>query len=258
MPSTRAESRSRTNTSAGRLAEVFVTFQGEGPTVGQRQVFVRLAGCAVGCGFCDTPDALQAGAGFAVHRAGRRETRDNPVEAADVAALVHALAAEDGGVRAVAVTGGEPLEQPAFLGRLLPLLAPLPVLLETAGLHPAALERVIDHVWLVSMDLKLPSVAGTRDAFAVHRRFLAIARRRAVVVKVVVSDATDAGEWRAAVELVKEADPRLPFVVQPETRPDGRLAASFAKVEELATIAAAAGLADVRVIPQVHKFLGAP
>ena len=166
--------------------------------------------------------------------------------------------AEDGGVRAAAITGGEPLEQPAFLERLLPRLAPLPVLLETAGLHPSALERVIDAVWLVSMDLKLPSVSGTHAAFDVHRRFLAIARRRAVVVKVVVDDATDPAEWRDAIRVVAEADPRIPFVVQPETRPDGRLAASFARVEELAVAAAAAGLEDVRALPQVHKFLGAP
>ena len=39
------------------LAEVFSSFQGEGPLVGVRQVFVRLRGCELTCKYCDTAEA---------------------------------------------------------------------------------------------------------------------------------------------------------------------------------------------------------
>jgi 7-carboxy-7-deazaguanine synthase len=38
----------------GRIAEIFHSIQGEGPTAGLPAVFVRLQGCSVGCRWCDT------------------------------------------------------------------------------------------------------------------------------------------------------------------------------------------------------------
>ncbi|MCD8490558.1 MAG: hypothetical protein LRY51_00895 [Geovibrio sp.] len=38
----------------GSINEVFHSVQGEGLYAGARQLFVRLAGCSVGCDYCDT------------------------------------------------------------------------------------------------------------------------------------------------------------------------------------------------------------
>lgn len=252
----------------GRLSEIFVSFQGEGPHVGKRQIFLRLAGCEVGCRFCDTPDALRGGAKYAVRAvpstiasAGRVESiHDNPVAASIAAERVHGLAETFGPIHAVSITGGEPLEQVEFLDALLPRLQPLPVLLETAGCHPDALERVVRHVAIVSMDLKLPSVARIAPQWDAHERFLAIATATAaeVYVKVVVNPTLDAAEFDRAVAIVAARAPGIPFVIQPETDRRRVVTCGFDLLFDLAARANRGGLKDVRVLSQVHKHLTAP
>ncbi len=76
-----------------QLAEIFYSVQGEGTWTGTPAVFVRLAGCNLSCGFCDTDYSLKflASAGDVVRR-----VRD-----------------EGGGCPMVVLTGGEPLAQRA-------------------------------------------------------------------------------------------------------------------------------------------------
>lgn len=97
-----------------RITEVFLSLQGETSRVGLPTVFVRLTGCPLRCGYCDTAYAFHGG-----------ETRT-------ISEVLEAVAAY--GARYVCVTGGEPLAQK----NVLPLLAALAdagysVSLETSG-----------------------------------------------------------------------------------------------------------------------------
>ncbi len=126
-----------------RVSEVFASIQGEGPSVGTPSVFVRLQGCTIGCAWCDTRYAWDAGAG-----------RPTTIEA--VLAEVKAAGPEN-----VVVTGGEPLEHTAF-GPLVEGLkaAGRRVEVETAG--TIAPPRVAVDQWNVSLKLAHSGVAEPR------------------------------------------------------------------------------------------------
>ncbi|MGH7727883.1 MAG: 7-carboxy-7-deazaguanine synthase QueE [Vulcanimicrobiaceae bacterium] len=78
------------------LAEMFASVQGEGFWTGTAAVFVRLAGCNLGCRFCDTDYAIRDFASIA-----------------QVVARVRELAPR---CPTVILTGGEPLAQSEALG----------------------------------------------------------------------------------------------------------------------------------------------
>ena len=97
-----------------RITEIFLSLQGEANTVGLPTVFVRLTGCPLRCGYCDSEYAFAGGEQIAVD---------------DIVAQV-----ADYAVPLVTVTGGEPLAQPGvhvLMQRLCDL--GLQVSLETSG-----------------------------------------------------------------------------------------------------------------------------
>ena len=119
-----------------RITEIFHSLQGETRTVGLPTTFVRLTGCPLRCGYCDTA--------YAFHGGTQRSLGD----------VVEEVAAR--APRHVTVTGGEPLAQPACLP-LLTRLCDLPevreVSLETSGaLDVSAVDPRVVKV----LDLKTP------------------------------------------------------------------------------------------------------
>jgi organic radical activating enzyme len=252
-----------------QLVEVFSSVQGEGPEVGTSTLFVRFAECDLRCAWCDTPHSWRRGPRARLELepgSGRFEERDNPVA---LEALV--AAAERLGLarhRWLSFTGGEPLLQPDALREALAALGGRGprVWLETHGLLADALAPLVTRIDCVSMDWKLASdvrrasdpkrgaVAPFHDA---HEAFLAVARAAPrVVVKVVVTPASEDAEIDEAVARVARTHPAACLVLQPVT--------PFAAVEERPSAArmlalerrASERLADVRVIPQTHKQIG--
>lgn len=178
----------------GRIAETFYSIQGEGATAGLPAVFVRLQGCSVGCGWCDTKYSWDPAAGREV----------------DLPGLLNEVAAFP--CRRVVITGGEPLESALFV----PLAAALEargylVEVETSGTREPAAGADAAIQWNVSVKLSGSGVPeSTRINPAAIRAFLA----RGAWWKFVVGEPGEIGEVLRLAE--RFALPRERVLLQPE------------------------------------------
>lgn len=246
-------------TSSASLIELFSSIQGEGPLVGVRQVFLRFSGCNISCAYCDTDKGTDTEHCLFEQSPGRQDFSpiSNPV------ALERLVSHLDGwekgwpGIHhSISITGGEPLLHHETLREWLPeLRSRLPIYLETNGILHSTLFALLPSVDFVSMDIKLPSTAGCSQLWNEHRTFLATAASKYVFVKVVVGAETEDWEIIRACEIIKSVDTNIPLILQPLTLKNGSIGILQLKILEFQEIACRY-LANVRVIPQTHRFTG--
>lgn len=117
-----------------KITEIFYSLQGESNTVGLPTVFVRLTGCPLRCGYCDSEYAFYGGERLSLDEILARVAGYNP--------------------KYICVTGGEPLAQRECL-TLLKMLCDTgyTVSLETSGALPV---DDVDPRVVKVMDLKTP------------------------------------------------------------------------------------------------------
>jgi organic radical activating enzyme len=102
------------------------------------------------------------------------------------------------------------------------------------------------------MDIKLASSTRQKACWARHKEFLRIARSREVFVKVVVSLDTRGDEVLKGARLTAAVDPEILFILQPNYL-DMKKGIVDKCVEYQKSCAKI--LKDVRILPQVHKFM---
>ena len=237
----------------GWIYETFASIQGEGLYCGQRQTFVRFAGCNLACDYCDTPAARDPQPATCLVEtlpaSGRIEEIANPLGVEDVISLCREL-----GRNVVSITGGEPLEQVDFLECLMSAMKGegFVIHLETNGALYEELARVVRWADVIAMDMKLPSAAGDSVHWDEHSRFLEIASGTEVFVKVVVSASTTEDEILRCCEIITPVNRHIPLVIQPVSGGQAVPGELLMRLQD----AASKTLADVRVIPQCHKVLG--
>lgn len=189
-----------------RILSVFLTVDGEanvwGP--GNWSVFVRTAGCGVGCHWCDTK--------YSWHPSGGQEFTPE--------ALFEIVKQKAGSVKKVTLTGGEPLEQdPVALWTFLKLLLEnkFNVTVETAGTIDTLIFRdglakawpnlklsMCQLTFVVDYKLKSSQFKGSMNF---HNHFSKL--RRGDVVKFVIGTEED---FEEAVEIAKELDQESSFL----------------------------------------------
>jgi len=81
------------------INEIFVSIQGEGMWVGTASIFVRFAGCSLGCSWCDTDCSV--------------------MDSLTVQQVIDRINSLSTVIEHVVITGGEPTEQPEALKALI-------------------------------------------------------------------------------------------------------------------------------------------
>jgi organic radical activating enzyme len=255
--------------SEGWLVEVFPSFQGEGLFIGQRQLFIRFAGCNRRCAYCDSRHTWRRPARVQLCTLIGRRCMGFLANPLCLSALLSAIDVVEGSVPrdacrgpscdnlTVSLSGGEPLLQAQFLRELLPLLRArrMQTYLETNGSLPGAMQLIATMVDVAAIDVKIPSATrqpldwGTVAAFAraaapVPRKFFKL---------VLTASVKDAELARVRRFLERRRDVEA-VILQPVTPVRRDVVPLTMERLECFRSSLSQVVSDVRVIPQVHRL----
>lgn len=225
------------------IIEIFSSFQGEGVLIGQRQIFVRFAGCNLNCAYCDTKNSISDKEGIMM----------TPQE---VVEKIESILTSD--CHTISFTGGEPSLYHEFINEV-SKLTNLDIMLETNGTLPANIDA-IDKLDIVSLDIKLKEhFKGDfkEDIFLNEIKSLNLLIEKSINVycKVVILPGLKLESFE---EVIKKIDKEivdknnLHFIIQPSSPLNEweNLSACLFEYSEIV-----GKYFEVSTIPQIHKIL---
>jgi organic radical activating enzyme len=184
------------------VMEVFKTIEGEGTFVGVPRVLARVAGCGVGCSWCDTPHSWSM----------------TPYPLVSVEDFVRTIVEKAGNqVKEVSITGGEPMHYPVqmmYVSRRLKSLG-YKTSIETSGIIIS--EEVFNQFDYVSLDVKTPSAHVPMEAGLLDKLVHVVLHHQGAQLKAVVEDEEDLA-WIEAnlMDVLRPRNPGLrPLVITP-------------------------------------------
>jgi 7-carboxy-7-deazaguanine synthase len=234
-----------------RLFEIFTSVEGEGILYGTKTLFVRLAGCPFTCFYCDTKESLPLDSGTEYTIEEANELIDTNLQ--DQTYKVN-------------FTGGDPLIQHEAVAQLAKHIQnkKIPTYLESSCFDINRFNHVLPFMDIVKIEFK------TKDSDFVdseHYEKLightmkclesSVKSKKTTYIKIVVSSKTQLDEFK---KLIGEIFNNISkeningFVIQPTygiSEPSLDLLLNLYDVVFPYYI-------DVKVVPQLHKFIGAP
>lgn len=233
-----------------QLSEIFTSIEGEGILFGTKTMFVRMAGCHLGCIWCDTGYALPINSGYSytlesVKDKISKELRPNTYK--------------------VNFTGGEPLlqhDKVADLAKFVKQEKGLRTYIESSCFDSNRFEKVLPFIDICKIEFKM-SDSKAVDSQHYDRLLsnemkclaLSIECCKTTYIKVVVTSSSSIHEFRKILEnlftRIRTRD-LAGFIIQPSS------ATNAPSLEKLLNFydAVYPVYDDVRIIPQLHKLLG--
>ncbi len=233
-----------------KISEIFTSIEGEGILFGTKTMFVRLAGCPLKCYWCDTPYALPMDSGI-----------DYPIDEAKE--LISKRLQPN--TYKVNFTGGEPLVQYQVVIELAKFVRQkgLRIYLESACYDAVRFAKVLPYVDLCKVEFKLrdSKVVNENRYYNLLKNELDCLKQsvrscKTTYIKVVVTNSSNLNEFKEIVhEVFRMAKPSelAGFIIQPSyTVDEPTLDVLFGFYDAVYPL-----FDQVRVVPQLHKIMGA-
>jgi len=234
-----------------RLFEIFTSVEGEGILYGTKTLFVRLAGCPFTCFYCDTKESL-------------------PLDSGTEYTIKEANQLIDSNLKnqtyKVNFTGGDPLIQHEAVALLAKNIQnkKIPTYLESSCFDVDRFNHVLPFIDIVKIEFK------TKDSDFVDSKHYeklightmkclesSVKAKKITYIKIVVSSKTQLNEFEELVNQIFHIiskDDIDGFIIQPTygiSEPSLDLLLNLYDIVYPHYI-------DVKVVPQLHKFIGAP
>ena len=234
-----------------RLFEIFTSVEGEGILYGTKTLFVRLAGCPFTCFYCDTKESLplDSGTEYTIEEANQlidSKLKDQTYK--------------------VNFTGGDPLIQHKAVALLAKHIQnkKIPTYLESSCFDIDRFNYVLPFIDIVKIEFK------TKDSDFVDSKHYeklinhtmkclesSVKTRKITYIKIVVSSKTQPNEFGELINQIFNTISKEDidgFIIQPTY---GISEPSLDLLLNLYDIVFPHYI-DVKVVPQLHKFIGAP
>ena len=234
-----------------RLFEIFTSVEGEGILYGTKTLFVRLAGCPFTCFYCDTKESL-------------------PLDSGTEYSIDEACQLIDSNLKKqtykVNFTGGDPLIQHQAVAQLAKHIQEkkIPTYLESSCFDIDRFNHVLPFIDIMKIEFK------TKDSDFVdseHYEKLightmkclesSVNTKKTTYIKIVVSSKTKINEFEELTNQIFKTISKENidgFIIQPTY---GVAEPSLELLLDLYDIVYPHYI-DVKVVPQLHKFIGAP
>ena len=234
-----------------RLFEIFTSVEGEGILYGTKTLFVRLAGCPFTCFYCDTKESLPLDSGTEYTIEEANELIDTNLQ--DQTYKVN-------------FTGGDPLIQHEAVAQLAKHMQnkKIPTYLESSCFDIDRFNHVLPFMDIVKIEFK------TKDSDFVDSKHYeklinhtmkclesSVKSKKTTYIKIVVSSKTQLDEFKKLIDEIFNNISKeniSGFVIQPTY---GISEPSLDLLLNLYDIVFPYYI-DVKVVPQLHKFIGAP